>query len=144
MIISKVNKSCCLYLAKSGFVILIKFVVHNYWLHLSFFSSFVVAFLLIHASCSVTSLNSNPLALSTAMHFQKADWNYVWEEASCASLLSQCCEGVSLPGVSLALFRALSFPLVYGPLSIISNHVEMLFESLLGTRCSSATVRGFP
>lgn len=88
-------------------------------------------------------LNSNPLALSAVMHFQKADWIYLCEEASCASLLSRHCESVSLPGVSLALFRTLSFPRVYGPLSTIRKLVEMLFESLLGTRRSPAIVRGF-
>lgn len=81
---------------------------------------------------------SNPLALSTVMHILKADRNYLCEEVSCASLLSQHCEHVSL-----ALFHTLSFPQVYGPLGIIRKGVEMLFESLLVTHCFSAAVHGF-
>lgn len=91
---------------------------------------------------SFPSLNSNPLTLSAVMHIQKADWNCLREEASCASLLSRHCEGVSLPGISLALFHTLSFLQVCGPLSIIRKVVEMLFESLLATRCFFSTVRG--
>lgn len=137
-----------------GFVIFIKSVVLNYRLQEQPFLSFlptylfscslvVSAFLLIRAMHSFTSLNSNPSILSTVMCFQKADWKYLCEEASCSSLLCRLSEGVGLPGVGFALFRTLSFPQVYGPLSIIRRGVEMLFERLLSTLCASATVRGF-
>lgn len=136
-----------------GNVIFIHFFVPNYWLQEQLFLPFqpTYPFISFFFCCVffspsfdlLASLNSNPLALSTAMHIQKADWNYLRAEASCASLLSRHCEGVSLPGVSLALFHTLSFLQVYGPLSIIRKVVEMLFESLLGSCCVSATVRGF-